>query len=169
MPSKKRDYQRGPHMYLSRWGVWYAYIPGRKQISLRTPNRELATARFRGLVAGAGLDALPIGRTPRNEVVYFVRCGVGGPIKIGRTTALMARARSIQANAPGSIHIVAAIMGSADLEAALHRRFDSHRLNGEWFAAAPVLEFLAGLSEVAVRSLAVDVATPANDHAQRTA
>lgn len=72
-------------------------------------------------------------------LVYFVRSGVGGPIKIGRSHRPYERLAAMQATSGEGLHLLGMVAGGAELERALHERFAADRLHGEWFAATPAL------------------------------
>lgn len=71
--------------------------------------------------------------------VYFIRAGLAGPIKIGRSHRPHARLDDLQASSAEQLELLLAIDGGAALERELHERFAAHRLRGEWFAPAPAL------------------------------
>lgn len=66
-------------------------------------------------------------------IVYFIRSGSDGPIKIGFTRNLGARLHQLQTGHPVGLRVVHAVPGDVLLERALHERFAAHRLEGEWF------------------------------------
>jgi hypothetical protein len=74
-------------------------------------------------------------------VIYFVRAGVKGPIKIGRTDQLSQRVQGLQVAHYEELTLLAVEPGSRAVERALHQRFDHLRLRGEWFR--PGMELLA--------------------------
>lgn len=52
-------------------------------------------------------------------------------IKIGRSTDVESRIKSLQTSSPGRLRLVGAISG--DFEKSFHKRFNDIRLSGEWF------------------------------------
>lgn len=68
--------------------------------------------------------------------VYLIRQGVTGPVKIGVANDVVKRLRQLQTNQPIALRLIRVLEGDRDAEVALHRRFHSLRLNGEWFAYA---------------------------------
>lgn len=76
--------------------------------------------------------------------VYFVRCGE--LIKIGTSTDVYDRLKSIRTMTPLPLELLAVAAGSHPEESALHGRFAHLRQHGEWFTAAP--ELLAFIAEV---------------------
>lgn len=155
-PTTPRKYRRGAHMYRARSGWWYAYVPGRKQVSLRTRSEEVARERLRMLAAQHGLILeRPAKPERKTGSVYFVRAGDTGPIKIGWTEALGARIRTIDANCPAAVRLLAAFFAPEGVEVGLHARFAGHRVHGEWFEPGPVLDYLATLAEMIEASLSI--------------
>ncbi len=70
-------------------------------------------------------------------LTYFVQRGATGPIKIGVSLYLKDRMGALRTGSAEPLHIRATVPG--DQEQAMHRRFASHRLSGEWFSPAPAL------------------------------
>lgn len=62
---------------------------------------------------------------------YIVRHPITGMIKIGRTSDVQGRIKSLQTGAGAILATLAVI--PADVEQELHKRFDSLRRHGEWF------------------------------------
>lgn len=73
------------------------------------------------------------------SVVYFVRQGNRGPVKIGTTTRLYARMDELRTANSFQLVLLAHEPGDRAHEAALHRRFAGSRGRGEWFWATPEL------------------------------
>lgn len=82
--------------------------------------------------------------------VYFIRSGLDGPIKIGRSRRPYARLDDLQATSAERLDLLLILDGGAALERDLHARFAEHRLHGEWFEPAPTL--LRYLRDKAVKS-----------------
>jgi hypothetical protein len=74
--------------------------------------------------------------------VYFA--GFASFIKIGISRRIGYRLREIASNLPAPLTLHGVMLGASGIdEFDLHRKFKAHRLNGEWFAAAPeILEFI---------------------------
>lgn len=73
--------------------------------------------------------------------IYFIQGISGGPIKIGYTTDLENRLKTLQTGYPDRLEYLLAFPGSPEHEKALHKQFAQYRLNGEWFNPDPkVLE-----------------------------
>lgn len=71
--------------------------------------------------------------------VYFI-CSPsqpGSPIKIGFTTDLKKRLKSLQTGSPNKLEVLAVVAACVTQERAYHERFAAHRLNGEWFDPHP--------------------------------
>lgn len=93
---------------------------------------EVALARAVAFIDGAFYEngrPRPVGK----GFVYGVRSVDGGPIKIGHANIIENRLRSLQTGRPDELEVFAWFRGSADLERALHARYDDLRLRGEWF------------------------------------
>lgn len=81
-----------------------------------------------------------------NSVIYFVRSGTSGPIKIGKANNLKRRLASLQTSASEPLRVLGVVPGDIPEEAALHAQFADTRLHGEWFA--PSDRLLAYIAEV---------------------
>ena len=86
-------------------------------------------------------------RFARPLTLYFVQAGPAtGPVKIGSTTNLARRLAVLRnANAEPLTLLASLPIRSAADERAIHGRFASHRLSGEWFA--PAVELLDYIEE----------------------
>lgn len=80
-------------------------------------------------------------------MVYFIRSGPDGPIKIGTARDPSGRLAALQTGSPHLLVGLGVVSGGAEIEATFHARFSAHRLRGEWFA--PHAEILACISEEA--------------------
>jgi hypothetical protein len=78
-------------------------------------------------------------------VVYFIRSGLDGPIKIGWSSSYdgaLQRRDSMQVGNPELLYILAVqAVANQGVEADLHKRFAESRIRGEWFE--PTDELLA--------------------------
>lgn len=99
------------------------------------------------------------GLGPFDSLVYFVQTeeedGSPGPIKIGISARsnLTNRLSSMQTDNHRKLWFVAGLTGNGELERALHRRFDAHRIRGEWFHPHPdILSFLGAMALGSPRS-----------------
>ena len=87
-------------------------------------------------------DRAPVER----GTIYFVRCL--DRVKIGWSSDLKGRLRSIQTTAPAEIKLIGKMRGSIKQERELHARFGHHRLSGEWFNVAPeILAFVETIEQ----------------------
>lgn len=98
-----------------------------------------------GVTRKNGLAPAPIGRWVKgnfqpapvvhgnDEIVYFLQCGKGGPVKIGTSRDGWGRVLSVAASMPHRMAFCSIVVGGLQLERNLHRRFRKFRLNGEWF------------------------------------
>jgi|GEM_PF-2891467 len=71
--------------------------------------------------------------------VYFVRCGIRGPIKIGYATDPRSRLSHLQTSHFKELTLLGAYPGSIADEKRLHVRFASSRIRGEWFRGSAAL------------------------------
>jgi ubiquitin len=73
-------------------------------------------------------------------VVYFLEDLLTWPrlVKIGFTTNLIDRIRTLERGRTGTLHILKVIEGGHSLETQLHKRFAAHNESGEWFYADPI-------------------------------
>jgi hypothetical protein len=74
------------------------------------------------------------------QEIYFIQQGKNGPIKIGFTDNIEKRLKELQTANPYKLNLLLCINGNLKSEKELHKRFEQHRLNGEWFE--PVEEIL---------------------------
>lgn len=76
------------------------------------------------------------------EFVYFVSYE-NGPVKIGKAKNISARIKTLQTGIPYPLQLLGVMAGRTGLEGALHRKFHTSRLNGEWFERdSNLLEFI---------------------------
>ncbi|MEX1059424.1 MAG: GIY-YIG nuclease family protein [Methyloceanibacter sp.] len=69
-------------------------------------------------------------------------------IKIGFTTNLRERIRSLRTASPKRLRVHVAIPGTRDDERELHRRFAVHHVRGEWFKFSDAIaDFIASYSD----------------------
>lgn len=66
-------------------------------------------------------------------MIYFVRLGSRGPVKIGTTIRLSVRLAQLRHEHGPDLRVLAVGDGSFPEEKALHRRFGHLRRGGEWF------------------------------------
>lgn len=70
---------------------------------------------------------------PSTGWAYAVRDSLSGLVKIGCTTNVPARLRSLRTGAPGDLELIWQAVGGRALEIHLHKVFHDQRVRGEWF------------------------------------
>ncbi len=86
------------------------------------------------------------GISAREPVVLFLATD-DDLVKIGHTTNLGARVRSLRTAHPKELHVLYVAPGSRDDEQALHRRFADFRVGREWFNLAdPIRDYIAQMN-----------------------
>jgi hypothetical protein len=68
-----------------------------------------------------------------SRVVYFVRAGKRGPIKIGMARHAGRRVAGLSSGSPKRLEVIGTTLGGLRMERFLHKLFASSRLHGEWF------------------------------------
>lgn len=80
----------------------------------------------------------------RAGVVYFVLCR--GALKVGYTTDLKQRIKTLQDANPDRLQVLGAIPGTRAVETLIQERFGACWIHGEWFRAdADLLTYAHGL------------------------
>lgn len=81
-------------------------------------------------------------------MIYFIGCG--DLVKIGTTArGVSARLSNLQTGNPASMVLLGRMLGDADVEGDLHRRFRTLHVRGEWFRRDDDLNsFIAGLDDL---------------------
>lgn len=80
------------------------------------------------------------------EKTYLVLCPSISLVKIGKTTDLSYRLRTLRTMNAAPIELLAVV---PDCEARLHARFNKHRQHGEWFAAcSEMVDYLKEIKNV---------------------
>lgn len=76
-----------------------------------------------------------------HPLVYFIGPALcrGEPVKIGTTTNLAQRFRSLNLSSPVQLTVHAVARGDRHREADFHYEFRKYRLHGEWFRLTPSL------------------------------
>lgn len=72
-------------------------------------------------------------------LLYFVRQGVTGPIKIGRTSNFTSRLRMLQTGCAAPLRVIATFEDAGWQEQIWHRAFAKQRMAGEWFEPTEAL------------------------------
>ena len=82
------------------------------------------------------------------EVIYFIRAGARGPIKIGRTNNIARRLEMLRVGNHLELSLLATVDGGESGERRIHRRFEHLRTRGEWFRATPeLMKFVRALAK----------------------
>lgn len=79
--------------------------------------------------------------------VYFLTDD-HGHIKIGKTNDMLTRMKELQTGNPYKLRILLTVgmrneQEAFELEQTLHKEFRKARMEGEWFHAEPIVEFLS--------------------------
>jgi hypothetical protein len=97
--------------------------------------------------------------------IYFIQVQPGGPIKIGITDGDPSyRMSDLQTGCPWPLDLIGAITGSFGHELALHRRFSTIRMQGEWFQ--PTSELVATIQEMLAPGFSFPVITEVQSASQ---
>ncbi|MDE2107377.1 MAG: GIY-YIG nuclease family protein [Patescibacteria group bacterium] len=126
------EYLHVPHGTVKRW--LHEGMPAVRRVGGVSKPRQV---QIDPVVAEAWVNArypnsISVNRT---SVVYFVRRGSDGAIKIGFTSDIERRLRELRAETADTIVLVAVFAGDKKKELRLHERFAPHRLSpdAEWF------------------------------------
>lgn len=111
----------------------------RVEVAMRQQLAENEPCTIR--VAKLGNGAPKIIREPvkSGPVVYFVRRGNDGPIKIGKSKDVDSRIETLQCSSAERLILLGTLPGGSFLERILHAAFADSRLEGEWFDATDEL------------------------------
>lgn len=84
---------------------------------------------------GIGRPRARVGDEPRvsRHMIYFARSGADGPVKIGTSTSVDGRLKSMQTGHAAKLNLIATMDGGAEVESMLHKRFKHLHVHGEWF------------------------------------
>jgi hypothetical protein len=74
--------------------------------------------------------------------VYFLRNG--RTVKIGFTTSIKSRIRSIQTSCAEAVEVLMVMPGTEGTEKFLHKRFSDSHIGGEWFSLVGALADFVG-------------------------
>lgn len=72
-------------------------------------------------------------------MIYFIQSA--GLVKIGTTTCLATRVKTLQSLSAKKVRVLAVMEGSYQTEAGLHAIFERHRRHGEWFLRHREIEY----------------------------
>jgi hypothetical protein len=79
----------------------------------------------------------------REPIVYFIACG-DDLIKIGHTTNLRSRIRSLRTATPKEPRVLLVLPGTRDDERDLHRKFELYGVGREWFSRCDaIMKFIS--------------------------
>lgn len=106
-----------------------------RQVAQAVLDHKLAAPR--PALVPAHHDYEGITEAAMTQLVYFIRAGDEGPIKIGIARDPAARLATLQTGHHETLVIVAIAAGGAAQEASYHALFSAHRVRGEWFAPHP--------------------------------
>lgn len=73
------------------------------------------------------------------SIVYFIGAQTG-PVKIGTTTNLRGRFKTLQISSSKKLAVLAFVEGDRTIEAQYHARFKEHHHRGEWYLGDAVRE-----------------------------
>ena len=95
-------------------------------------------------------------------IVYFLTAEGLDAVKIGSTDDLRSRQKQLQIGCPVALALLSAVVGGRDVELALHERFKSHRIRGEWFRLSAIRDEILALPPVmtATKSVTRDDSQP---------
>ena len=82
--------------------------------------------------------------------VYFIQDEFGY-VKIGWSVNVAARLSGLQVACPYNLFLIRVIDGGAATEAWLHRKFEAHRVRGEWFRFDEAMMTVVPPDEIPVR------------------
>lgn len=89
--------------------------------------------------------------------VYFIRAGVHGPVKIGRSTMPAKRLADLQTPHWEPLMILRLFRGGEEEEAQMHQRFAALHIRGEWFQFCITMLGDVGLVETSLEEVAADL------------
>lgn len=106
---------------------------------------EEMQSRLRAGQERKALIASALPRSPRGWCyVYFIQ--QGEYVKVGRAVDVPQRLDAFNIGSPLELSLLVAVPAHADLEGAIHARFEHLRQKGEWFTAGPdLMEFISRL------------------------
>jgi hypothetical protein len=108
---------------------------GRKVAVAHLGYEELAAASSSSIESS--LDDL---KASLPQFVYFIGCGITGPVKIGIAADPNIRLATLQTGHFDDLHLLAVTRGGREGEVAYHRKFAEFKLKGEWFTRSPAIE-----------------------------
>ena len=88
-------------------------------------------------------------RLEQDSKVYFIRQGIDGPIKIGKSLNPKSRLKTLQTANPIPLSIILIIPEYFYKEELIQEKFRKYRISGEWFhPAKELLDFIEYLKSI---------------------
>lgn len=78
-------------------------------------------------------------RIRQRSKVYFIREGGDGPVKIGVSSWVEKRLRTLQTANSEELFLLGVIVGDEKVETEIHKRFEKYLKRGEWYYPDPKL------------------------------
>lgn len=79
-------------------------------------------------------------------MIYFIRAGSHGPVKIGYSLDPNRRLRDLQTSSASDLRLLAIMAGERTHKRAIHSQFREYRMKGEWFAPhESLMAFVRGI------------------------
>jgi hypothetical protein len=76
-------------------------------------------------------------------VIYFIRSGTEGSIKVGKTADVQKRLASLQCGHPQKLFLLKSVPGYTEMEAKIHKDLKRWHSRGEWYHPTPeVLRYI---------------------------
>lgn len=66
-------------------------------------------------------------------MIYFIKSGDNGPVKIGYAVNITDRMEQLQTANPEKLEVILSLPGTFHKEKEIHEQFKHNRLRGEWF------------------------------------
>jgi hypothetical protein len=142
----------GPNIYRRNGVCWVRFSVGGQQTRTTLRTRNIAEARSRAdvIIRRAHRKHFGMVKTDPGEWVYFMHDLDAKMVKVGVSSSLDSRFRSLKANTPNEIALLGSVPGSPELEKVMHQFFAPFHHRREWFRATPeVLAFVGALIALA--------------------
>ena len=123
---------------ITHFTMWRIVKEMRKERGLKglgaSGRRPHSAAAALAATVGKPKDGRPLPKARvRRGVVYFLKNGVRGRVKIGFSQGHKNRIASLQNASPDKLALIGTIPGNVKLERRMQKRFHEHRETGEWF------------------------------------
>lgn len=119
-----------PDYCKKRWGLCYQKIDTWIDTGCRPRSLYVAQSRPQ--------------ESPKQPYVYFLHAESTRLVKVGVSTGVENRIRSLQCVSPVRLILLGTFKGGRHTERDLHLRFEKHRSHGEWFFVdASIVEFIS--------------------------